>query len=157
MLEQCPGSYHSPGRITIDTEHKPNTASPTTITTMPFSNEKKEGILPSTIPQDAPDAEGQAAVEKLKAKYRSRPKFVLFLLTYLSVHFVYEVYKWVDTFGIGDNAPRCAQADVLTPDKNANLWNELNEKIGTPAFETSAINWLAGAVRVPLVIPFSSL
>jgi Gly-Xaa carboxypeptidase len=124
---------------------------------MPLSNEKKEGILPSTNPQEAPDAERQAAVEKLKAKYRSRPKFILFLITYLGVHFVYEAYKWVEAVGIGDNAPRCAQADVLTPDKNANLWNELNEKIGTPAFETSAINWLADAVRIPSVNLSSSL
>ncbi|KIM44930.1 hypothetical protein M413DRAFT_442904 [Hebeloma cylindrosporum] len=116
---------------------------------MPLSNEK-EGILPSTVPKGALDAEQQAAVEKLKAKYRSRPKFVLFLIAYLSIHFVYELFKWVDAVGFGgDNSPRCAQADILTPDKNADIWNEMNEKIGTPAFETSAINWLAGAVRVP--------
>ena len=124
---------------------------------MALFNEEKEGILPFAIPQEAPDAEQQARVEKLKAKYRSPPKFIRFLLVYLSAHFVWETYKWLDAVGIGDNGPRCAQADVLTPDKNANLWNELNEKIGTPAFETSAIDWLAGAVQVPSVDPFLSL
>jgi len=121
---------------------------------MPPSNEKKEDILPLTVPQKALDAE---RLERLKAKYSSPPKFIRFLLVYLSIHFVYEGYKWIDALGIGHNGPRCTQADVLTPDKNANLWNELNEKIGTPAFETSAINWLAGAVRVPSVNPSSSL
>ncbi|KIM44926.1 hypothetical protein M413DRAFT_25326 [Hebeloma cylindrosporum] len=115
------------------------------------STEKKEVILPSTVPKGALDAERQAAVEMLKAKYRSRPKFVLFLIIYLSIHFVYEGYKWIDAVGFGgDNSPHCAQADNLTPDRNANIWNELNEKVGTPAFET-AINWLAGAVRVSSV------
>jgi hypothetical protein len=148
----------SPGRIhTTYTDLYRTIPSPTTITMLPPSNEKQEDILPLTVPQKALDAERQAAVEKLKAKYRSPPKFIRFLLIYLSVHFVYETYKWIDAIGIGHNGPRCAQADVLTPDKNADLWNEVNEKIGTPAFETSAINWLAGAVRVPSVNPSSSL
>lgn len=120
-------------------------------------NEKKEGILPSTAFLVAPSALRQTTPEKLKANYRSHHKFLLVLITYLAVRVVYEGYNWVDAFRIGDYGPRCAQADVLTPNKNANLWNELNEKIGTPAFETSAINWLAGAVRVPSVISFSSL
>ena len=122
---------------------------------MPPSNEKKEGLLPSTAPQGPPAAPHQTALEKLKANYRSRPKFLLILITYLAVRVVYEGYNWVDTFGKADNGPRCVQADVLTPNKNADLWDALNEKIGTPAFETSAINWLAGAVRVPSVNPSS--
>jgi Gly-Xaa carboxypeptidase len=124
---------------------------------MPPSNEKKEGILPSTTSVVAPSALRLTTLERLKANYRSHRKFLLILITYLAVRVVYEGYNWVDAFGIGDNGPRCPQADTLTPDKNANLWTGLNKKIGTPAFETSAINWLAGAVRVPLVNSSSCL
>ena len=124
---------------------------------MPPSNEEKEGILPSTISLVAPSALCLTTLERLKANYHSHRKFLLILITYLVVRVVYEGYNWVDTSGIGDNGPRCPQADILTPDKNANLWTELNKKIGTPAFETSAINWLAGAVRVPSVNSSSSL
>jgi len=116
---------------------------------MPPSNERKEGILPSIVLQETPAPPRQTASEKLKASCRSRPKFLLILITYLAVRAVYEGYKWIDTFGKADNGSRCVQADVLMPNKNADLWNALNEKIGTPAFKTSAINWLAGAVRVP--------
>jgi Gly-Xaa carboxypeptidase len=114
-------------------------------------NEKKEDILPSTTSLIASSALPQTTLEKLKANYHSHRKFLLILITYLAVRVVYEGYHWIDAFGIGDNGPRCPQADILTPDKNANLWTEVNKKIGTPAFETSAINWLAGAVRVPSV------
>jgi len=120
------------------------------------SNEKKEGLLPSTALQEAPATPHQTALENLKANYRSRPKFLLIFVTYLAVRAVYEGYKWIDTFGKADSGPRCVQADALTPNKNADFWNAMNEKIGTPAFETSAINWLAGAVRVPSVNPSSS-
>jgi Gly-Xaa carboxypeptidase len=110
---------------------------------MSISNEK-ESILPSTGPR----APRQPILQKLKHDYHS--KFLLVLIAYMAV-LVYKGYKRVDTFRIGDNVPRCPQADILTPEKNAKLWNELNEKIGTSAFEASAINWLAGAVRVPSV------
>ena len=124
---------------------------------MPPSNEKKEGILPSATSLVAPSALRLTTLERPKANYHSHRNFFLILITCLAVRVVYEGYYWIDAFGIGDNGPRCPQADILTPDKNVNLWTELNKKIGTPAFETSAINWLAGAVRVPSVNPSSCL
>jgi len=123
---------------------------------MPPSNEEKGSTLPSTTSLIAPSTLAQTTLEKLKANCHSYRKFLLILITYLAVRVVYEGYKWVDTSGITENGPRCAQADSLAPNKNANIWNALNEKIGTPAFEASAINWLAGAVRVPSVNASSS-
>jgi len=124
---------------------------------MSSSNEKKEGILPSTTPKVDPRSPRQTTLQKLKADCRSHSKFLLILIACVAVRVVYEGYKRVNTFGIGDNGLRCPQADILTPQKNAELWNELNKKIGTPAFETSAINRLAGAVRVPSVNALSPL
>lgn len=43
----------------------------------------------------------------------------------------------------------CFQADELTPDKNGDLWVDIGTTISTDAFKTKAIDWLAGAVRVP--------
>ena len=47
------------------------------------------------------------------------------------------------------NGPGCPQARALLPEKNAEIWKTMNEKIVTPTFKESAINWLSRAVRVP--------
>ncbi|KAJ7597918.1 hypothetical protein C8J56DRAFT_921402, partial [Mycena floridula] len=41
----------------------------------------------------------------------------------------------------------CPQADVLAP--KAEIWAALNESIATAEFQSRAIEWLAGAVRIP--------
>ncbi|KAF4569828.1 hypothetical protein EYR40_008808 [Pleurotus pulmonarius] len=43
----------------------------------------------------------------------------------------------------------CFQANELIPDKNGDLWTDVGSTISTDAFKTKAIDWLAGAVRVP--------
>ncbi|KDQ26797.1 hypothetical protein PLEOSDRAFT_1043178 [Pleurotus ostreatus PC15] len=43
----------------------------------------------------------------------------------------------------------CFQANELTPDKHGDLWADIGSTISTDAFKTKAIDWLAGAVRVP--------
>ncbi|KAL4268882.1 peptidase M20A family protein [Pleurotus pulmonarius] len=43
----------------------------------------------------------------------------------------------------------CFQPTELTPIKNGDLWADIGATIGTDAFKTKAIDWLAGAVRVP--------
>ncbi|KDQ26780.1 hypothetical protein PLEOSDRAFT_31133 [Pleurotus ostreatus PC15] len=43
----------------------------------------------------------------------------------------------------------CFQPNELTPTKNGDLWTEIGSTISTDAFKTKAIEWLAGAVRVP--------
>jgi len=47
------------------------------------------------------------------------------------------------------NGPGCPQARALSPEKNAEIWKTMNEKIRTTAFKESAIDWLSRAVRVP--------
>ncbi|KAJ7281792.1 hypothetical protein C8J57DRAFT_1298553 [Mycena rebaudengoi] len=46
-------------------------------------------------------------------------------------------------------AANCPQVDVLLPKRDAELWERVGDLIGTDDFKTKAINWLAGAVRVP--------
>ncbi|KAL0564031.1 hypothetical protein V5O48_018026 [Marasmius crinis-equi] len=43
----------------------------------------------------------------------------------------------------------CPQADVLTPETNQVVWEALGKNFGTEKFRLRAIDWLAGAVRVP--------
>ncbi|KAF4593099.1 hypothetical protein EYR38_008809 [Pleurotus pulmonarius] len=43
----------------------------------------------------------------------------------------------------------CFQPTELTPIKNGDLWADIGTTIGTDAFKTKAIDWLARAVRVP--------
>ncbi|KAF8963413.1 hypothetical protein BDZ97DRAFT_1758669 [Flammula alnicola] len=78
---------------------------------MPFVNEKKEGILPSSSAPEAPPT--PTRLERMKAKYRVHPKFFIALWVYFVVRLVYE------------------SKDYLY------------------LFNTSAIDWLARAVRVP--------
>ena len=56
------------------------------------------------------------------------------------------------TYLLGDTN-FCPQTDVLVPQKNIELWNDLTTTIGSSnGFQTKAVDWLAGAVKVPLVI-----
>ncbi|KAF8734360.1 hypothetical protein AX14_003360 [Amanita brunnescens Koide BX004] len=43
----------------------------------------------------------------------------------------------------------CPQSDVLVPEKNNELWSDLTTTIGSNGFQTKAVDWLAGAVKVP--------
>ena len=56
------------------------------------------------------------------------------------------------TYLLGDTN-FCPQTDVLVPEKNNELWNDLTATIGSlDRFQTRAVDWLAGAVKVPLVL-----
>lgn len=48
-----------------------------------------------------------------------------------------------------DNGLRCSQAALVLPETHRTLWDSLNTKIGEPEFKQAAVDWLAGAVRVP--------
>lgn len=43
----------------------------------------------------------------------------------------------------------CPQVQEITPKKNAKLWDSLSEQFTTHAFEGRAVEWLAGAIRIP--------
>ncbi|CAA7267427.1 unnamed protein product [Cyclocybe aegerita] len=117
------------------------------------NSEKGGGILPSTAAPkaDAPPPNPPTRLERVKANLRaqSRNKFWLAVLAYAVFRLFY--YSYTDVF-IGFYAskePLCPQADVVIPERASELWKALNDKISTPDFKTSAIDWLAGAVRVP--------
>ncbi|THH01774.1 hypothetical protein EW145_g6858 [Phellinidium pouzarii] len=51
--------------------------------------------------------------------------------------------------GTAQSQALCPQVEQLLPDKNKVLWSELGEQFDSLNFKEKAINWLAGAVRVP--------
>lgn len=63
--------------------------------------------------------------------------------------FGYETRLWQDLL----EAPStpCLQAHVIHPVENEKLWSEISSIIGTDDYKTRAIDWLAGAVRIPSV------
>ena len=112
------------------------------------NNEKNGPLLPSATAPASPAAAPHPGLRK------KHPKIFAGLMVYILFRMGYEAHR--SFYGHSDyagatDAPTCAQADVLTPVAHAPLWDTLNEKIGMSSFESSAVNWLAGAVRVPYV------
>jgi Gly-Xaa carboxypeptidase len=110
---------------------------------MSHNSEKKEGILPSVASPQPPLPPSRFE----KVKRAGHPKLFIVLAIYCVLRFVYGNRDWFVTDEA--SALGCPQVDAVTPEKNLNLWNELNDKISTPEFQQSAIDWLGGAVRVP--------
>jgi len=97
---------------------------------------KKEGILPSSNPSPTPTPGSQQRNNKVWLVV------ICFLVSQLPfLHFWYPFDQ--------SSSNTCPQAGVLIPEKNAKVWTELNDKIGSGAFKKTAIDWLAGAIRIP--------
>ncbi|TRM68974.1 carboxypeptidase S [Schizophyllum amplum] len=56
---------------------------------------------------------------------------------------IVDIVQWKDA------EAQCAQADVLVPHRNAEVYSKLSEVLGLPETRARAINWLSGAVKVP--------
>ena len=109
---------------------------------MSSSIEKEKGILPSSNPSPNPAPKCQRQKNKHIWIGVVIYCFIVFRATYL--HFWHATDK-----APGTPSNNCPQSDVLTPEENGEIWTELNEKIGSAAFKQNAIDWLAGAVRIP--------
>ena len=108
---------------------------------------KEKAIVPSSNPSPNPVPKSQRQKSKRIWIGVVIFCFIVFrVTTYL--HFWHATDK---AFGTPSN--NCPQANVLTPEENGKIWTELNEKIGSAAFKQIAIDWLAGAVRIPWVSP----
>ena len=108
---------------------------------MSSSMEKKEkGILPSSNPSSTPPS---------KSHQRKNKNFWIGVV--IICFLVFRAYHVWNATGKTPRTPsdNCPQADVLIPEKNGEIWTELNDKIGSAAFKQTAIDWLAGAVRIP--------
>ena len=109
---------------------------------MSSSIEKEKGSLPSSNPSPTPAPKSQ----RRKNKNVWIGVVIICVLVFRATYLRF----WHAT----DKAPRipsnnCPQADVLIPEKNGEIWTELKEKIGSAAFRQTAIDWLAGAIRIP--------
>ncbi|KAG1746627.1 uncharacterized protein EDB91DRAFT_1118030 [Suillus paluster] len=108
---------------------------------MSTSNEKTNEFLPGVLPPR-----------------RTSSGRILALRTGLVVLAVFaSTFLWKASHGIGphrphqqnNNAEICPQVSELVPKSNGALWKTLGDTYETDAFKTRAVDWLAGAVRIP--------
>jgi Gly-Xaa carboxypeptidase len=107
-------------------------------TQMSSSTKKKEGaILPSSSPSPIPLPKRKNGIWVVIICF-----IIIFRSTYLHFWHPTDKSSWTPS-------NNCPQADILIPEKNGQVWSELNVKIGSAAFKQTAIDWLAGAVQIP--------
>ncbi|KAK7457811.1 hypothetical protein VKT23_010153 [Stygiomarasmius scandens] len=85
---------------------------------------------------------------------RTKTKEKTFLAVYL-VFFTLYLFStvkrslWPSEVGIGRNESLCAQPSPLFPKVHGELWKELQDGFEKEEFQSKAVEWLAGAVKVP--------
>jgi Gly-Xaa carboxypeptidase len=110
-------------------------------------NEKSDQLLPGTWPPPPPRRTvTSSSASKIVALRTGLVVLAVFASTFL----------WRSPFGIGSynfheqtNADICPQVSELIPSSNFDLWETLGDTYGTDAFKMRAVDWLAGAVRIP--------
>ncbi|KIY66589.1 carboxypeptidase S [Cylindrobasidium torrendii FP15055 ss-10] len=100
------------------------------------------------------EKDAQAPFAENAKPQRSRSRYLYTLLLLVPVH-AWVNHQWTP-FGAHRGGNKCAssnslcaQVDALYPTKNTGLWDEVGDIVGTETFKSKAIEWLAGAVRVP--------
>lgn len=110
--------------------------------------EKQAPLLPSVAQDYDP------ALQHSSKLYIPVYRYVLLLLgiAYLGVSLTRTATLYLSN-GVGAaSGELCAQAEVLTPQMHADLWDSLGDTIQSDQFKTRAINWLSGAVQIPYVL-----
>jgi Gly-Xaa carboxypeptidase len=111
---------------------------------MSATNEKTNEFLPGVLPP------------RTRRTLSSGGRIVA-LRTGLVVLAVFaSTFLWRAPYGIGPyhshqefNADICPQVSELIPKSNGALWRTLGDTYETDAFKMRAVDWLAGAVRIP--------
>lgn len=110
---------------------------------MSAMNEKTDEFLPGVLP---PRAGKTLSSGRIAALRTALVVLAVFASTYL----------WKAPYGIGPyhshqefNADICPQVSELIPKANGALWKTLGDTYETDAFKIRAVDWLAGAVRIP--------
>ncbi|KAI0924588.1 hypothetical protein AcW2_005436 [Taiwanofungus camphoratus] len=109
--------------------------------------DEKDALLPSAAPARV------HARASTCTNYKSRfPKLLVALISLSTCLYVAHVgvVLWTRMRESDvESAHMCPQASPLVPQKNEELWSSLGETFGTEAFLDRAVNWIAGAVRIP--------
>ena len=109
--------------------------------------EKQEPLLPVGVYHSSLNS----PVQPSKTRFVAKVCIVLGL--YAAIRACTSVYLVSIHYGSlekhKDNGSRCSQAAPVLPETHRTLWDSLNTKIGEPEFKQAAVDWLAGAVRVP--------
>lgn len=104
---------------------------------------KQDGpLLPSSAPQLRPSI----------PSYPLRVLLSFCFLGFFGLHYYLFQLSWPwerQATAYDSKQADCDQADVLIPEKNGALWDSLTAVYGTDAFQSRAVDWLGGAVKVP--------
>jgi len=119
---------------------------------MSISKQKVDTLFPATV--DIQRMAPQHASRRIRSRILTIFLVGLILWATLSTAQYFNLWSPQDTPKSSDI---CPQADVLVPQKNAELWNKLGGTIGTEGFKARAVDWLSGAVKLPWVSYFSAL
>lgn len=122
-----------------------------------LTDEKREGLLPSTMasPQHA-QARKRCSTAKRLGALLGLVSLICFARGMMSGHGsdcgLGSLLGRVNTLELGflkSSDELCPQADPLTPSKDKDLWDDVAEMYGSQSFQSKAVEWLGGAVRVP--------
>lgn len=111
---------------------------------MSISKQKVDTLFPATV--DIQRMAPQHASRRIRSRILTIFLVGLILWATLSTAQYFNLWSPQDTPKSSDI---CPQADVLVPQKNAELWNKLGGTIGTEGFKARAVDWLSGAVKLP--------
>lgn len=103
-----------------------------------------DGLLPSTQHLTP----GKNDAPRTISRRKQYLIFVVALVSLLCLRANFAPYADVPQF-----AADCPQVEALVPSRSAEIYASVSDLFATPDFKTKAVNWLAGAVQVPYVVP----
>ncbi|KIL59863.1 hypothetical protein M378DRAFT_1065315 [Amanita muscaria Koide BX008] len=95
---------------------------------------------------------GTASLLPLNTSQAKRPRIRNLLVAICLAICIFKAVRFVlpeTTQYRGEGKNYCPQSEELTPKKNSKVWTDFTEILGKQAFKERAVDWLAGAVRVP--------
>jgi hypothetical protein len=101
------------------------------------------GLLPSKFPVSRPPR---------VSMNRRVGLLILILTSVLSIFYIQGSWLQRTDSNLEDFlSSTCPQTQALIPQKNEKLWETVGGTFGEESFKSQAVEWLAGAVRVPSV------
>ena len=112
---------------------------------MAAKDEKLDHLLPAAVLVQAPCSQ--------RSKWRALGLIALLASAYSVVSRYVDPHSRQFSFAMQSSQfeveDTCPQSNALYPGKHAQLWEGLGHDFDEDAFTTRAVEWLAGAVRIP--------
>lgn len=123
------------------------------------TNDHRSSPTPPMAPKDKQVDHLLSATALVQAQFPQRSKWRALGLIALIASALSVLSRYVDyhsrpfSIVIKSSQPNtCPQSNALYPGQHAQLWETLGHDFDEDAFTTKAVEWLAGAVRIPYVL-----